>query len=99
MYFPTRNATKITAASISLIAVTFVISWPVGSQEPPKENPAATATQDKPAPPAPSQTAAPDPDAQTPKKKLGTELDDKSLITNTDLITLTVTVTDTYGRY
>ena len=30
---------------------------------------------------------------------MGTELDSNSLITNTDLITLTVTVTDTYGRY
>ena len=30
---------------------------------------------------------------------MGSELDDRSLITNTDLITLTVTVTDTYGRY
>ncbi len=41
--------------------------------------------------------AAPAP--SPPGKKLGTELDDRSLITNTDLITLTVTVTDTYGRY
>jgi Ca-activated chloride channel homolog len=99
MYFPTRNATKITAASISLIAVAFFFTWTVESQEPAKEKP-APASQDKAAPPAPSQTAAPDPDAsQTSKKKLGTELDDKSLITNTDLITLTVTVTDTYGRY
>ena len=30
---------------------------------------------------------------------MGTELDNGPLITNTDLITLTVTVTDTYGRY
>jgi Ca-activated chloride channel family protein len=99
MFRPTRYATKITAASISLIAVTFVFCLTVDSQtqEPAKEKPAATTPdQDKPAqdkPPTPSQTPAPD------KKKLGTELDDRSVITNTDLITLTVTVTDTYGRY
>jgi Ca-activated chloride channel family protein len=85
MYFPTRYATKITAASISLVTVTVFLVLTVQSQEP--------ATQDKPA--AATQTPA-----QKPKdQKLGTELDDKSLITNTDLITLTVTVTDTYGRY
>ena len=99
MFRPTRYATKITAASISLIAVTFVFSLTVDSQtqEPAKEKPAATTPdQDKPAqdkPPTPSQTPAPE------KKKLGSELDDRSVITNTDLITLTVTVTDTYGRY
>ncbi|HJU92474.1 MAG TPA: VWA domain-containing protein, partial [Pyrinomonadaceae bacterium] len=97
MYFPTRYATKVTAASISLIAVTFVFSLSVESQEPAQDKPAAstTTTQDKTAPAA-SQTAAPN---QNPKQKLGTELDDRSIITNTDLITLTVTVTDTYGRY
>ncbi len=36
--------------------------------------------------------------AASPSPKLGTELDGP-VITNTDLITLTVTVTDTYGRY
>ena len=39
--------------------------------------------------------AAPTP----PPRRTGRELDDRSVITNTDLITLTVTVTDTYGRY
>src|SRR5687768_11626464 len=91
MYFPTRYTTKITAASISLIAVTFVYSFSVESQEPAQDKPAASK-------PAQDKTTAP---AQDPsqKKKLGTELDDRSVVTNTDLITLTVTVTDTYGRY
>jgi len=80
MYLPTRYATKITAASISILAAT-IFTLAVQSQEP--------ATQDKPAAAAPSPTP----------KKLGSELDDRSLITNTDLISLTVTVTDTYGRY
>ena len=97
MYRPTRYATKITAASISLIAVTFVFCLTVDSQtQEPDRDKLAAAGQDKPGqdkPTAPSQDPAPE------KKKLGTELDDRSLITNTDLITLTVTVTDTYGRY
>src|SRR6185369_5139949 len=86
MYFPTRYATKITAASISILTITVFFALAVQSQEP--------VAPDKPAPAAPTQTPTP-----APKQKLGTELDDRSLITNTDLITLTVTVTDTYGRY
>jgi Ca-activated chloride channel family protein len=87
----TRYATKITATSISLLAVTvfFTLAAQSQNQDPvpdkPQEKPGATATQSP--SPAPKQ------------QKLGTELDDRSLITNTDLITLTVTVTDTYGRY
>ena len=96
MYLPTRYATKITAASISLIAVTFVFTWAAQSQEPAQQEktPAsAPASQDKSATPAPTQSPS-------PQKRLGTELDDRStILTNTDLITLTVTVTDTYGRY
>ena len=103
MHFPTRYATKITAASISLIAVTFVFTWAVQSQEPAqdKKSTTAPAAQDKPSPPATKEnSAAPSQDpSEKPKQKLGTELDDRSLITHTDLITLTVTVTDTYGRY
>jgi Ca-activated chloride channel homolog len=96
MYLRTRYATKIMAASISLIAVTFVFTWAVQSQEPTQqEKPPASApaSQDKSAAPAPTQSPS-------PQKRLGTELDDRStILTNTDLITLTVTVTDTYGRY
>ena len=102
MDLPSRYATKIIAVSISLIAVSFVFALSVESQEQAQDKPAAVpAAQEKNSPPAPSQTASQTP-AQTPKeqKRLGIELDDRSIVrTNTDLITLTVTVTDTYGRY
>ena len=88
MHLPTRFTVKITAASLALLAGTFAFSLAAHSQEPGQEKPSS----DKPAM-TPAQTPTP------PPKKLGTELDDRSLITNTDLITLTVTVTDTYGRY
>src|SRR2546423_8852275 len=87
MHCPTRYVSKITVACILLLVVAFVFSLAVHSQEP---------AQQKPTTAAPSQTPAPSP---TPAQKLGSELDDRTLITNTDLITLTVTVTDTYGRY
>src|SRR4029078_1059979 len=88
----TRYATKITAASISLLAVTvfFTLAAQSQSQEPAQQKPQEQQ-------PAASQTPYPAPKPQ--EKKLGTELYDHSLITSTDLITLTVTVTDTYGRY
>src|ERR1700752_1569539 len=94
MHLPTRYATKITAGSIALIAA-FAFWFSVSSQEPPQEKPAPATPSQTPA--QPSQT--PDPTASPAQKKLGSELDDRSLITNTDLITLTVTVSDTYGRY
>jgi Ca-activated chloride channel homolog len=53
---------------------------------------AVVSAQDKPAENAPKPTSSPS------QQKLGTELDGP-VIVNTDLITLTVTVTDTYGRY
>lgn len=53
---------------------------------------ATAVAQDKPEQKPAKPTASP---AQT---RLGTELDGR-VIVNTDLITLTVTVTDTYGRY
>ena len=38
--------------------------------------------------------------SDVPQKKDGSELDEKTpVITNTDLITFTVTVTDIYGRF
>jgi Ca-activated chloride channel family protein len=45
-----------------------------------------------------SEEKPPKPTASPTQQKLGTELDGP-VIVNTDLITLTVTVTDTYGRY
>src|SRR6185369_10726639 len=88
----TRYATKITATSISLLAVTIFFTLAVQSQS---QDPAPDKPQEKPA-----ATQSPSP-APKPTQKMGTELDERggSIITNTDLITLTVTVTDTYGRY
>ena len=91
MSLSSSYVTKITAASIALFVVSFVSSLAVHSQDP---------AQDKPAVPAPTQSPVPaQSPSPSPQQKLGTELDDRTLITNTDLITLTVTVTDTYGRY
>src|ERR1051325_6460810 len=88
MHLQTRYATRIGAASISLLAVTVFFSLPPHSQN-------QDLPQEKPAAPSASQSPSP-----APKKMMGTELDDRSsVITNTDLLTLTVTVTDTYGRY
>src|SRR6185295_858551 len=98
MHLPTRYVTKITAASVALLAA-LVFSFSARSQEPSPEKPRpATPSQTPAQPPAPTQTPAPGNETkEAPKQKLGSELDDRSLITNTDLITLTVTVTDTYG--
>ena len=89
----TRYVSKITATSISLLAVAVFFTLAVQSQS---QEPA----QDKPQEKTPAATQSPSP-APKQDKKMGTELDERggSLITNTDLITLTVTVTDTYGRY
>jgi Mg-chelatase subunit ChlD len=91
MYLPTRYATKITATSISIIAVTVFFTLAVQSQEPAQDK-----ALEKQGAAAATQSPSPAPKDQ---KKLGSELDDRSIVTNTDLITLTVTVTDTYGRY
>jgi Ca-activated chloride channel family protein len=90
----TRYATKITAISISILAVTIFFTLAVQSQS---QEPAPDKPQEKQGAAA-SQTPSPAPKTQ---QKMGTELDDRNgpIITNTDLITLTVTVTDTYGRY
>jgi Ca-activated chloride channel family protein len=55
-----------------------------------------TAQEQKPEAAKPQQQPSPAPTQQ----QQGSEVDDKStVVVNTDLITLTVTVTDTYGRY
>src|SRR5215813_4435796 len=88
MHLPTRNATKVSFVSLMLLAV-FAIALVARSQEPSQEK--QSQPPDKSLPPV--QTPTP------PQKRLGTELDGPVIHTNTDLITLTVTVTDTYGRY
>src|ERR1044072_7476507 len=103
MHLPPRYATKIMAASVAVFAA-FAFSFSARSQEPSQEKPQ---TAPPTASPTPASTQTPAPSKETtspaanaaPKQRLGTELDDRSLITNTDLIALTVTATDTYGRY
>ena len=59
--------------------------------------PASGRAQDKPDKP-PGATQTPQKPATEPQRT-GKELDGPVLLTNTDLVTFTVTVTDTYGRY
>jgi Ca-activated chloride channel homolog len=88
MHLANRYATRVTLLSFMAFAVSSLVAMEVAAQD---QQPSTT---DKPA----VATAVPAP-SPPQKQRLGTELDDRSLITNTDLITLTVTVTDTYGRY
>ena len=71
MYFPTRYATKITAASISLVTVTVFLVLTVQSQEPAAQDKSAATT---------SQTPAQKQKDQQKDQKFGTELDDRSLV-------------------
>src|SRR5437867_4355475 len=86
MYLPTRYSTKSLLASVMLLAM-LAFALVARSQETSQEKPA----QDKPV--LSIQTPTP-----PEKPKLGTELDGP-IISHTDLVTLTVNVTDTYGRY
>lgn len=86
-----------TVAAVSFLFILFVISYPVThAQEKAPQNPdtkpVATNAEASPTPTPPA--AEP-----TPSQKLQEELGNNPVITNTDLITITVTVTDTYGRF
>jgi len=83
MHLPARCALRIALAVSFLFVLTTQISFNTGAQEQAAQKPTTGATP----------TGSP-----TPQQKLGNELDGP-VIVNTDLITLTVTVTDTYGRY
>lgn len=87
MHLPARCALRIALAVSFLFVLATHISLTTGAQEPAAQKPNATAT--------PKADTKGTPAAQ---QKLGNELDGP-VIVNTDLITLTVTVTDTYGRY
>jgi len=88
MYLATRYS-RTALVSVSFVIVIFALNFAAKSQEKAQEQ----ASPQKPA------TNAPTPSPSPQKQKLGTELDGPSVLINTDLITLTVTVTDTYGRY
>ncbi|HEV2826257.1 MAG TPA: hypothetical protein VGW76_01555, partial [Pyrinomonadaceae bacterium] len=85
-------------AAICCLAILFVVSHPVTrAQDKTPQDP-----NSKPAKPSSEATATPTPPAAepAPTQKLQDELTSTNpVITNTDLITFTVTVTDTYGRF
>ena len=88
MHLPARCALRIALAVSFLFVSATQISITTEAQEQAAQKP-ATGT-------APTKTDATG--GQATQQKLGNELDGP-VIVNTDLITLTVTVTDTYGRY
>jgi Ca-activated chloride channel family protein len=89
MYLPPGRISRL--APLSLLAILLVI-FPASLQ-------AQDKPQDKQASDAATATPAPTPPAEEQKEqKQGTEIAGP-VIVNTDLITFTVTVTDTYGRY
>lgn len=91
MHPANRYATRVILSSVTVLAVSSLVAFVVSAQDPQPQQPST----DKPVA-VTTASAAPTP---PPKQRMGIELDDRSVITNTDLITLTVTVTDTYGRY
>ncbi len=92
MHLPARCALRIALAVSFLFVFATQISFKTSAQDPAAPKPVASPT------PAKTETAPPPKEAPAAQQKLGNELDGP-LIVNTDLITLTVTVTDTYGRY
>ena len=89
MYLPIRYSTRTALVSITFVVVILALAFSAKGQE---------KAQEKPSPEKPASNT-PTPPSSSQKQKLGTELDGPSVLINTDLITLTVTVTDTYGRY
>ena len=92
-------------ALISCLVVSFLISISSDAQtqekspQKPGEASPASGQSNEPAnsPTPPTESATPNP--RNPLNDIGQGLGQGPVITNTDLITFTVTVTDTYGRY
>lgn len=87
---PGRALTIVFTACLVLLFVT--VSFVNGAR-------AQDKTSQKPASAEQGSEPASTPTPPTQPQKLPGELDNNPVITNTDLITITVTVTDTYGRY
>ena len=96
MQLPSGRAVRIAAISCSLgFAFIFLVcAWPVFVTAQDKNPQQTLAPANEPA----SQPSPPTTEVPGQQKPL-IELDKGVVITNTDLITFTVTVTDTYGRY
>ena len=88
MHLPARCALRIALALSFLFMCASQTSFTTAAQEQAAQKPTTGTT------PAKAEATG----SPAPQQKLGNELDGP-LIVNTDLITLTVTVTDTYGRY
>ena len=88
MHLPVRCALGIALAASFLFLFATQISFVTRAQEQASQKQSTSTT--------PAKTEASG--SPTPQQRLGNELDGP-VIVNTDLITLTVTVTDTYGRY
>jgi len=95
MHLPARCALRIALAVSFLFVFTTQIFLTTGAQEPAAQKPDSV--------PTPAKTDASTPPKESPESPAAQQKPGKELgpveITNTDLITLTVTVTDTYGRY
>ena len=89
---PRRLVQDAFLACLAFVLVAFALQGIVQAQE----KPAASSSQPSATPPA-TDTQQPKPTLDP--QKLGIELDRPELIIHTDLVTFTVTVTDTYGRY
>jgi Ca-activated chloride channel family protein len=99
-----QSATRLVRGTLIFsfcVLFTLVLLAVTNAQDKPQEKPATESASPSPAPQeqqSPSAAQGRATPATESQQKLGTVLDGP-LITNTDLITLTVTVTDTYGRY
>jgi Ca-activated chloride channel homolog len=96
MHLPSERALRVAAISCSLGLVLIVLgfSWSSLALAQDQNPPQAAALANEPV----SQPSPPKSEPAGQQKPL-IELDKGVVITNTDLITFTVTVTDTYGRY
>jgi Ca-activated chloride channel family protein len=100
-----RHAGSVVLVCCMILAAAFVASRPSTAQKKPENKPSPTPEKNEllKVQPAPNQTPPPDGSPQKAPTKIqlpGAEVDDKGpVITNTDLITFTVTVTDIYGRF
>jgi len=96
-----RHATPTALVSCIALIVTLSASRTATAQQKPEEKPSPPAEKKDLIIVQPATTQVPAPNSQPPagQQKPG-EVDDKGpVITNTDLITFTVTVTDIYGRF
>lgn len=97
MYLQAGRVTKLAPLSLlALLLVIFPASLPAQDKHDDKQASGAATANPAPTPPAP--TSTPEEQNEQKEQKQGTEIAGP-VIVNTDLITFTVTVTDTYGRY